>query len=455
MERRCPSHPLLFCLALAIATTSFFAGRAEAQPVRGEGQVVTPESSVVRTEDTGIRAHTNVRLIVPTGAPGNVAPPAPSGAAGPEELPPGPGFYYANTPASLACVYRLVARPDDSCNPYVVTRNPSGGSRAIAVVEAFDAPNLANDLAVFSAQFGLPAPTAANFRVVYASAGACTTGGTKPGYSLGWEAEATLDVQWAHAMAPRAMIYVVEAVSDGPTDLFAAVAVASQCVAANGGGEVSMSWGFSEASGERAFDGLFTQKGVVYFAATGDLPGALYPAVSPNVVAVGGTSLVRNPLPWRGNLGDFQGEVVWNWGPTEGTAGGPSVYEPRPPYQNLIKDIVGSSRGTPDVVAVADPFTGVWIYDSTLSGWLVAGGTSVSTPVWAGIVNAAGRFNNSTAAELAQIYASASFSQEAPRGFTDITSGACSIGLDFEGLLATEGWDFCTGMGSPLGYFGK
>jgi subtilase family serine protease len=97
----------------------------------------------------------------------------------------------------------------------------------------------------------------------------------------------------------------------------------------------------------------------------------------------------------------------------------------------------------------------VWIYDSTLSGWLVAGGTSVSTPVWAGIVNAAGRFNNSTAAELAQIYASASFSQEAPRGFMDITSGACSIGLDFEGLLATEGWDFCTGMGSPLGYFGK
>jgi hypothetical protein len=90
MERRCPSHPLLFCLALAIATTSFFAGRAEAQPVRGEGQVVTPESSVVRTEDTGIRAHTNVRLIVPTGAPGNVAPPAPSGAAGPEELPPAP-----------------------------------------------------------------------------------------------------------------------------------------------------------------------------------------------------------------------------------------------------------------------------------------------------------------------------------------------------------------------------
>jgi kumamolisin len=146
---------------------------------------------------------------------------------------------------------------------------------------------------------------------------------------------------------------------------------------------------------------------------------------------------------------------VWNWGPTEGTGGGPSLYEPRPFYQYLITNIVGSSRGTPDVVAVADPFTGVWIYDTNLMGWLVVGGTSVSTPVWAGIVNAAGRFNNSTAAELAQIYASASLFQEPPRGFTDITSGACSIGPDFEALLATEGWDFCTGVGSPLGYFGK
>jgi subtilase family serine protease len=219
--------------------------------------------------------------------------------------------------------------------------------------------------------------------------------------------------------------------------------------------EVSMSWGFSEASGETAFYSLFTQNGGVYFAATGDSPGALYPSASPNVAAVGGPSLVRNPLPWRGNLGYLQGEVVWNWRPTEGTGGGPSLYEPRPPYQHLVKDIVGSARGTPDVAAVADPFTGVWIYDTNPSGWLVVGGTSVSAPVWGGIVNAAGRFNNSTAAELAQIYPSASLFEEAPRGFTDITSGACSIGLDFDGLLATEGWDFCTGVGSPLGYFGK
>jgi hypothetical protein len=90
------------------------------------------------------------------------------------------------------------------------------------------------------------------------------------------------------------------------------------------------------------------------------------------------------------------------------------LYEQRPFYQFLVKDIVGSLRDSPDVAAVADPFTGVRIYDTNLSGWLVVGGTSVSTPVWAGIVNAAGRFNNSTAAEFAQIYASPFPFPEAP-----------------------------------------
>jgi kumamolisin len=455
MKRQRLPRLVLLCLSLAIAMANFCSDRVNAEPTRVHGQIVTPGSGIVGSGGNASRARTNVKLLVPAGGLGSVAPPSPTGAAGLEELPPISGVYYANTPASLACVYGLVPKSTNGCNPYVATRNPTGGSRAIALVEAFDAPNAISDLAIFSAQFGLPAPTSASLQVVYASAGACTSGGTKPGYDPGWEAETSLDVQWAHAMAPHATIYIVEAASDGPDDLFAAVVVAGQCVAAHGGGEVSMSWGFSEFPGETALDPLFTQKGVVYFAATGDSPGALYPSASPNVVAVGGTSLVRNPLPWRGSLGDFQGEVVWNWGPTAGTGGGPSLYEPRPPYQHLIKDIVGITRGTPDVAAVADPFTGVWIYDSNLFGWLVVGGTSVSTPVWAGIVNAAGRFRGSTAAELAQIYANASFLQEDDGGFTDINSGACGIGPDFEGLLATEGWDFCTGVGSPLGYFGK
>src|SRR5215469_16813002 len=101
MERRCPSHLLLFCSALAVATVSFYNDRAVAQPARGEAQVVTPGSSVPKPQDAGIRAHTNVKLAVPASGPGSVAPPSPSGAAGPQELPPVPGVYFANTPASL------------------------------------------------------------------------------------------------------------------------------------------------------------------------------------------------------------------------------------------------------------------------------------------------------------------------------------------------------------------
>jgi len=215
-----------------------------------------------------------------------------------------------------------------------------------------------------------------------------------------------------------------------------------------------MSWGLEEFSGETAFDVFFTQPGVVYFAGAGDGGSLLYPSASPNVVSVGGTSLVRNLLPWRGNLGDLLGESVWNWGSAAGTGAGPSAYEPRPHYQDSIRDIVGSSRGAPDVAAVADPSTGVWIYKC---GWYLFGGTSVATPIWAGIVNAAGRFNSSPAAELAQIYSRPAAFAGASVGFNDINSGTCgmaAVGV-FDTYLATTGWDFCSGVGSPLSYFGK
>ena len=142
-------------------------------------------------------------------------------------------------------------------------------------------------------------------------------------------------------------------------------------------------------------------------------------------------------------------------GSTEGTAGGPSLYEPRPFDQFLVKDIVGSLRGTPDVAAVADPF--YRRLDLRHEPLRLAGRRRNQRfhSGMGGHRQRGGRFNNSTSAELAQIYASTFPFPEAPRRFTDITSGACGIGPDFEGLLATEGWDFCTGVGSPLGYFAK
>src|SRR2546422_10236220 len=168
---------------------------------------------------------------------------------------PVPGFV-AETPASLGCVYFLVSTRVSGCNPLTATVNPAGGSKVIAIVDAFDDPNAATDLAKFSAQFGLPA---ANFSKVFAS-------GTKPPQDPtgGWELEESLDIEWAHAMAPSARIILVEAASNSLTNLLAAETKAATLVAAAGGGEVSNSWGGGEFSGETSLDSHFIQSGVVF-----------------------------------------------------------------------------------------------------------------------------------------------------------------------------------------------
>src|SRR5262249_5804634 len=138
------------------------------------------------------------------------------------------------TPQSIREVYKLTS---------------TGGSGAIAIVDAFDYPTAENDLAVFSSQFGLPACTTANgcFEKVYAS-------GTRPRKNCGWGQEAALDIEWAHAMAPGAKIILVEAASNSFANLFAAVDVATRLVQQAGGGEVSMSWGGSEFLTEAGSD---------------------------------------------------------------------------------------------------------------------------------------------------------------------------------------------------------
>src|SRR5262249_4856947 len=229
-----------------------------------------------------------------------------------------PSLYY-ETPASLACVYGLtsVSPAQIGCNPNDPTLlNPSGGAKAIAIVDAFDYPTAMSDLQIFSAQFGLPAPTSANFQAVYAS-------GTQPIADVGWGLEAALDIQWAHAMAPKATIYLVEAASNSFADLLSAVNVASNLVAAAGGGEVSMRWGGSEFAFQRLYDGYFTKSGVVYVAAAGDSAGVIWPSTSPNVVSAGGATNSRDA---NGNL---QAQLAWS-----STGGGPSKYESRPSYQS-------------------------------------------------------------------------------------------------------------------------
>jgi kumamolisin len=265
---------MLACASQALADPMGLLEGAQAIPHKG-GRIVIPASSLFEPEDLGIRAHTNVRFFVPARKAPKLAP-----AGGP----PFPGYNF-ETPASLACIYGLAAQTG-GCDPNTVGSVAHGGSRAIAIVDAYHYPNALADLTRYSVQFGLPAPTSSTFQVVYAS-------GSQPPRNLGWELEEALDIQMAHAMAPNAKIYLVEAASNSLSALLVAVDRAAQLVAAAGGGEVSMSWGSPEFSSETSYDNHFQKAGVVFFASTGDAPGVEWPSASSNVVAVGGTSLSR------------------------------------------------------------------------------------------------------------------------------------------------------------------
>jgi kumamolisin len=391
--------------------------------VFAEGTVITPSSSIPQPQ-SGV-AHTNVHIFQPDGMPA-----ISSRTASPAIGPPFPGLFF-ETPQSVACVYRFVSAVP-GCNPNVVTNTLRTGSRTIAIVDAYDAPFARADLTTFSQQFGLPLPTLASFQVFYATSTGTQTI-TTPAYNAGWETEISLDVQWAHAMAPNANIILVEAASNKNSDLLAAVTVANTLLAAVGGGEISMSWGSTEFSTEGVFDSFFATLGVVYFAATGDSPGTSWPSVSANVVAVGGTTLSRDPTS-----GNLVGEAAW----TEG-GGGPSEFVSKPVYQLSVKKLANTNeRGVPDIAAVANPRTGVWVYITNASGWNVIGGTSVASPVVAGLVNTIGHFNTSTYNELTQDYSAKATSQ-----FADVVEGICGPSA---GYWTVSGWDYCTGLGSPV-----
>jgi kumamolisin len=337
-------------------------------------------------------------------------------------------------PATFACIYGLVSDIVPGCPIGVATAVPTGGSEGIVIVDAYDLATAETDLAAFSAQFGLPA---AKFEKVYASGKKPANGCTGlPGLE-NWGLEESLDIEYAHAMAPDAEIVLMEAASPSDTDLYGAVQKANELIASHHAkAEVSMSWGGSETSSETSNDSFFTQPGVVYFASSGDSPGTEYPSASPNVVAVGGTVITRNAS------GDYTGQTAWSDG-----GGGDSEFEPIPSFQEGISSIVGTSRGVPDVALNAGTETAIYNTGGSFcgSGWEEVEGTSIAAPSTAGIINRAGSFNASSNAQNTEMYGELGDSAI----FTDITSGSCGT------HSATTGWDFCTGLGVPNGYSGK
>ncbi len=451
-------HSILGVTLLSLAASTTLLAQEAAKPrvsletlLPGGGHVMTPQSSIQRPIDIGRRAHTHFKILVPAGRPeGSMGFAEEYGS--PEGTP--VTGYYAETPASLACLYKLVT-VTTGCNPYTLPNSKvaTGGSKAIAIVDAYDYPTALADLKKYSTQFGLPAPTANTFTVTWPSSqpAADPNCANYGGWNC-WAAESALDIEMAHTAAPSAHIYLVEAASNSFSDLFAAVYKAITLVQAAGGGEVSMSWGGGEFSSETTYDtalGSVNTNKVVFFASTGDSEGTEFPSVSPNVVAVGGTTISRSPATLA-----FEGENAW-----EDSGGGFSLYELRPAYQNAISSRIGTHRGVPDVSAIANPRTGVWVYMSfdntyyvngvpTLEPWNIFGGTSVASPLFAAIVNHAGGFSASSMAELTKIYANASVAAD----FRDVAYGTCGY---YQGWSAVTGWDPCTGNGSPLGNAGK
>jgi kumamolisin len=246
----------------------------------------------------------------------------------------------------------------------------------------------------------------------------------------------SLDIEWAHAMAPNAQIVLMEAASSSAAHLNAAVTAANSYIASHGGkGEVSMSWGGGETGSETGMDHYFTQSGVVYFASSGDSPGVIYPSASVNVVSAGGTQVNRN------SSGDYTNQTAWSDG-----GGGKSKYESRPSFQNGVSGVVGTARGTPDISFDSSGGSPVAVYNSSCyGGWLQVYGTSVAFPSLAGIINNAGTFSASSSAENTEIYANMSDTSD----FTDITSGSCGT------HSAEIGYDLCAGVGVDNGFIGK
>jgi subtilase family serine protease len=306
-----------------------------------------------------------------------------------------------------------------------------GTGQTIAIVDAFDDADIKGDLTTFDKQFNLPLPNSLNFTVVNEHGGANPSPADDD-----WTVETSLDVEWAHAMAPGANILLVEANSDGLNDLMTAV---EDAAGAPGVSVVSMSWGCYEFPQETQFDGYFTTPAghgnVTFVASAGDngTPG-IWPAYSPNVLAVGGTYLQTS-----GPGGSYRAEVGWNFG-----GGGPSQFEAEPGYQAGVQS--SGARTIPDVACNADPRSGFAIYDSLDpyvpgGGWDVIGGTSAGTPQWASLLAIANQQRR--ASNLPALRAAAADLYQLPiADFHDVTAG-------FNGFGAGPGYDLVTGRGTP------
>lgn len=315
--------------------------------------------------------------------------------------------------------------PADIASAYQLTGNGGAGT-TVAIVDAFDNPNAEADLAVFRRTFGLPPCTTANgcFRKVNQRGGT-----TAPPGDPGWGVEIALDLQAVSSSCPACKILLVEA--DDPS--FVNIGQSVNRAVALGAHVVSNSYGGDEFTSARALRArYYTHPGVAQVASSGDFGfgPAQVPAAFPEMIAAGGTRLVKTASGWT--------ESAWS-----GAGSGCSAWYAKPAWQ---KDSHCAMRTVADVSAVADPETGLAVYDTyglgADNGWIVVGGTSLSAPLLAGMIGRAG--NATTLDSAAHIY-------QNHAGLRDVVGGSNGFcGGDYL-CRGTKGYDGPTGLGSPRG----
>jgi len=315
-----------------------------------------------------------------------------------------------------------------------------GTGQRIAIVDAFRDPNIVKDLGIFDAKFGLAAPP--SFTIVNQRGGSAASVQTDPS----WAGEIALDVEWAHAIAPKAKLDLVETDTDDLSNLLAGVKTARQM---SGVSVVSMSWGGPEFFGQQNKDSIFTTPAghtpITFVAASGDegsFGGAEWPASSPNVLSVGGTSLFT-----LDNAGTYANEAPWS-----DSSGGVSRMEATPAFQKVVQ---ATHRSTPDVAYNADPYSGFAVYDSIADGgsvgWQEVGGTSAGTPQWAALIAIADQGRAllhkaaldgvaNTLPALYHVYNTSVYTAD----YHDIVSGWHAFAA-----RAHTGYDLVTGLGTP------
>ncbi len=314
----------------------------------------------------------------------------------------------------------------------VLNSGITGAGQTIAIVETYHDPYLQNDLNLFDARYSLPAMTlGANLSQVG------TGGGAVPSVNASTGAETALDVEWAHAIAPGANILVVETAGG-------LAAAAAYAATVPGVSVVSLSYGQAEYSTEKNYDKDYTtpagHAGVTFVASSGDSSAVSYVATSPNVLAVGGTSLTMGAT-----ANSYGSEVAWNH-----SGGGVSTYEAEPDYQKLVG--IYGGKVTPDVAYAGG---GDSVFQTYIKGVLsYSWGTSAGAPQWAALIALADEkratnglaplASEQTLDMLYALYRSPYYND----AFHDVTSGT-----NGDGESATTGFDPVTGLGTPQADF--